>query len=373
MSTESAAAAPVAEAEVLPPARLRSLMLFLLAGLALYLCYLVLRPFFQVLLWAVVLAVLFEPLRARLALRTGKPVLAAALTLAVVIVSVLLPVGLVAVLLAEEIGSFLSEAPADIDRMLADPDVRLRAGELYAQARERFPFLDKLDRPNLAKSLEEWGPGLVQGSLGVLGKVLQAAVRFVLIAFTLFFLFRDGARLRDQLRDLMPLSRRQADRVMTRTVEVLRASTYGVVVVAAIQGLLGGAMFAVLGIPSPVLWGVVMTFFAMIPMVGAGVIWLPAALLLLLAGKTVKALLLLAWGALVVGTIDNVLRPRLVGERSRLYELVVFFGVLGGLRLFGLVGVLAGPAVFALAATLLELARERNGRRERPTEAEAGG
>jgi predicted PurR-regulated permease PerM len=354
-------ATPAPAAEILPPARMRSLMLMLLTGLALYFCFRLLRPFADVLLWATALAVLFAPLHGRLLARTGKPNVAAAVALAVVIVSVLLPVALVAMSLAAEVSDLLTGAPEVVDKVVENPDARLRAAELFAALRERFPFFERLGQEKLEEGVAKLGEKLLEGSFGLAGKILQAVVRFALIVFTLFFFFRDGERIVGELRGLLPLSRRQADRAMDRAAEVLRASTYGVLLVAVIQGLLGGVMFAVLGLPAPVLWGVVMAFFAMIPMVGPGVVWLPAALILLASGRTTPAIVLLVWGVLVVSVIDNVLRPRLVGSRSRLHELTVFFGVLGGLSLFGLVGLLVGPALLAVAATLLALARERNG------------
>jgi len=122
---------------------------------------------------------------------------------------------------------------------------------------------------------------------------------------------------------------------------------------------LGGLAFWVLGLPSALLWGVLMTLLSMIPMTGSWLVWIPAALYLVATGHWVKAIILVAWGALVVGTIDNFLRPRLVGKRAHLHELLVFFSVLGGLRLFGLLGLVLGPVVLAIAIALLSATRVR--------------
>lgn len=353
-------APPAAPAEILPPARVRTLVLMTLAGLSLYLCFRVLKPFTSVLLWSAVLAVLFAPLRAWLTRRTRRPNLAAALALLVAILSVLLPLALLTAALAAEISEFAGPAP-NVDRLLDESSLREQVLAVYDRTAERFPLVRRIDRARLEASLESVGQVLLDRSLEVAGSALGALVQFVLIAFTLFFLLRDGDKFAEQLRDLLPLGRRQADRLLDKVVEVLRASTFGVVVVAAVQGALGGIMFAILGLSSPLLWGVVMTLFGMIPMLGTAVVWLPAVAYLFFTGETTQALVLLAWGAVVVGTIDNVLRPMLVGSRTRLHELVVFFGVLGGIKLFGLVGLFVGPAVFAVAASLIALARERNG------------
>jgi len=127
-----------------------------------------------------------------------------------------------------------------------------------------------------------------------------------------------------------------------------------VLVIALIQGTLGGIMFAILGLPSPMLWGVVMVIMATIPLAGAAVIWAPAAAILFVAGHPTKAAILFVFGALVIGTIDNFLRPKLVGERSNLHPLFIFFSVLGGLSAFGLIGLLIGPVVLAIAMGLID-------------------
>jgi len=128
-----------------------------------------------------------------------------------------------------------------------------------------------------------------------------------------------------------------------------------VLVISAIQGILGGIAFAFLGLPSPVMWGVVMFLFSMIPMAGAAIVWAPAAIYLFATGNIAKGVILVIWGGGVIGMIDNLLRPRLVGERTRLHELVVFFSVLGGLQVFGVLGLVVGPVVVAIGLSLLEV------------------
>ena len=141
-----------------------------------------------------------------------------------------------------------------------------------------------------------------------------------------------------------------------RTQEVIAATIYGVLVIAAVQGTLGTFIFWVLGLPSPLLWGVVMFFLAMIPMAGTFLVWAPAAIYLALTGAFLRSAILVAWGLLVIGTIDNFLSPRLVGHRARLHELLIFFGVLGGLQVFGVLGLVLGPVVVAVTLALIEMA-----------------
>jgi predicted PurR-regulated permease PerM len=192
----------------------------------------------------------------------------------------------------------------------------------------------------------------------VVGGAVGAIVQMVLVVFTLFYLFRDGERIRHAAYGLLPIRRVQAHDIALRTREVIGATVYGVLVIAAIQGTLGTIVFWILGLPSPLLWGVVMFFLSMIPMAGAFLVWVPAAAFLALTGAWVKAAILVGWGLLVISSIDNFLSPRLVGQRARLHELLIFFAVLGGLDVFGVLGLILGPVVVAVTLALIEMVRQ---------------
>ena len=334
------------------------LLLAALTGVAIYLCWRIVQPFASVILWAVVLALMFSPLHRRLLARTARPTLAAALTLTVALVSVLLPLALLSLAVVGEVGDLADQAPAKWNEWTTDPVLGSRATAWRADLEARFPFVARIDAERVKASLETLAQKVLQRTFGIVGSLIEGAIGLVLVVFSLFFLLRDGERFAAVLRAMLPISERQSGLLLARTAEVIQASVLGVIVVACLQGALGGVTFALLGLPSPILWGVVMAFFAMIPMVGAGAIWAPAALLLLVTGHPGKAIALCAVGALVIGTIDNILRPHLVGGRTGMHELVVFFAVLGGLKVFGIVGLLVGPAVFAAAWSLLALFRD---------------
>jgi predicted PurR-regulated permease PerM len=181
--------------------------------------------------------------------------------------------------------------------------------------------------------------------------------------FTLYYLLKDADRIIAAIRQFIPLDAPDAERIMNETNGTIRASLHGVLSIAAIQGALGGVAFWVLGLSSPLLWGVAMFFMSMIPIAGAFVVWGPAALFLLFTGHWLKALLLALWGGVVIGTADNILRPRFVGQKTRLHELVVLFAVLGGLRVFGMLGVVVGPVVVAITLALIDVWRQANAAR----------
>ena len=158
--------------------------------------------------------------------------------------------------------------------------------------------------------------------------------------------------------DLLPLERSESEALIKRIRDVIDGSIYGVLVIALIQGGLGGLMFWFLAIPSPVMWGLVMAVASLIPLFGTASVWIPGAGYLLLTGNWGKAIILAAFGAVVISSVDNFLRPKLVGDRVKLNELVMFFSVLGGLDVFGVLGIVAGPVVFAIAGTLLDTLRQ---------------
>jgi predicted PurR-regulated permease PerM len=181
--------------------------------------------------------------------------------------------------------------------------------------------------------------------------------------FILFFLFRDGRSLLRRAYVLLPLRVDQVRRLYARIEETLQAIVYGSVTMAALQGILTGFAFWVLGLSSPILWAIVTTLCALVPVVGTGFVLAPAISMLLFNGHWVKALVLLAWGLVVVHPMDNVLRPYLIGERTKLSTLFVFFAILGGLRAFGAMGVFIGPIILAATMALVRFLREENRRR----------
>ena len=344
--------------------QIRWWVLLAVTAIALYLCWLMVKPFVGVLGWAAVLVIVFYPVHRRLAERTQKPSISALISCILVIITILGPVTLVTIAVLNELAGALQNLNATIAYLL-DPNSPVTGRLLQwlsnyvdiGQLRSEQYLLDQLkDRT-----------GMIAGqTLGFLGGLLGILVQIFFVIFTMYYLFRDGDKIFNVIRDSLPLETDQADAVMKRTRDVIGASVYGVFVIAIIQGSLGGLAFWVLGLPSPLVWGVVMTFLSMIPMVGAFIVWIPAAIYLAATGQWVKAALLVAWGALVIGTIDNLLRPKLVGGRTRLHELLIFFAVLGGLSVFGVLGLVLGPVVLAIALALVEVFRaaDRSARTE---------
>lgn len=335
--------------------QIRWWLLLVVTAIALYLCWLMLKPFIGVLGWAAVLVIVFYPIHRRIAAKTRQPSLSAFLSCILVIVTILGPVALVTIAVLNELANALQNVNAMIAYVL-NPNSPL-TGRLL-QWLSRYVDISQVGSEQYLLDQLKNQTGMIAGqTLGFLGGMLGIIVQIFFVIFTMYYLFRDGDKVFDVIRNSLPLEDDQADAVMKRTRDVIGASVYGVFVIAMIQGTLGGLAFWVLGLPSPLVWGVVMTFLSMIPMVGAFIVWIPAAIYLAASGQWIKALFLVGWGSLVIGMIDNILRPKLVGGRTRLHELLIFFAVLGGLHVFGVLGLVLGPVVLAVALALVEVFR----------------
>ena len=331
--------------------------LLIVLAIALYLCWQMLQPFVNVVLWATVLAVVFFPLHTRIRERVGSPAGAAVLSTLLVVVLILLPASFITIAVVKELAGAADNLQAGVQKM---SDASTIPGLGWVLDRTRgYVTIDPIEAQKfVAERLQVWGAALAASTLVVVGGAVGAVVQMVLVVFTLFYMFRDGENIRRSIYEILPLRRIQMHDIATRTKDVIAATIYGVLVISAIQGTLGFLIFWILGLPSPLLWGVVMFFLSMIPMAGAFLVWVPAAIYLALIGAYVKALILVGWGLVVIGSIDNFLSPRLVGRRARLHELLIFFSVLGGLEVFGILGLVLGPVVVAITLALIEMVRQ---------------
>lgn len=319
---------------------------------ALYLCWLMLAPFINVLLWAGVLVLTFNGLHRWILARTRRPNLSAALATLFVVLVIGVPMGLVIWAIVREIIPAVGVVQAAIGDFL-DPN-SLHTGPAMRWLGEHIDIPQLRER--VTGQLGAIGSELASRSVGVVSNVVGVVVQALFVVFVMFYLFRDGKLINAALASAIPLRNRQTYEVLTRIREVVGASVNGVLVIAAVQGTLGGIAFAVLGLPSATLWGVAMIFLSLIPIAGAFVVWIPAVIYLAATGSWVKATLLLIAG-LAISLVDNFMRPRLVGQRAHLHELFIFFAVLGGLQVFGLIGLVLGPVALAVALSLFEAFR----------------
>ena len=321
-------------------------------GLALYLCWLMLRPFITVLEWAAVLVIVFYPVHKRLAKRIKRRGLSALLSSVLVIVILVLPLIFLTLALINELSGAAQNLPA-YSAQLLDPETPV-IGKASKWIHDHLALDTTSSQAFITEQLKNIGAALLGQSVGLVGNILSAIVKAFFVIITMYYLFRDGDRILQNLPGVLPLNAHQSEAIIARTSQVVSASVYGVVTIAMLQGMLGGLAFWLFGVPSPILWGVVLAFVCMIPIAGSFFVWLPASIYLILTGHWTKGILLILWGALVISTIDNFLRPKLIENQTKLHELFVFFSVLGGMSVFGLLGIVLGPVVLAITLGLLD-------------------
>lgn len=330
-------------------------------GISLYLCWLMLRPFITVLEWAVVLVIVFYPVHKRLAKKIKRSGLSALLSSVLVIITLVLPVTFLTIALANELAGAARNLPDLVAQLMSSE--KGVTGTVAKWIHDHIAVEGAASQQFVIDQLKAAGTSLLGQSVGLVGNIVGAVARAFFVIITMYYLFRDGDRIVRALPGALPLSISQSEAILARVNDVVSASVYGVVTIAMLQGLLGGLAFWALGVPSPLLWGTVLAVVCMIPIAGSFFVWLPASIYLVLGGHWTKALLLILWGTLVISTIDNFLRPKLIKDQTKLHELFVFFSVLGGMSVFGLLGIVLGPVVLAITLGLLNTFKQGNDER----------
>jgi predicted PurR-regulated permease PerM len=315
-----------------------------------YLLYQIVQPFLVQLGWAAVLAICFQPFHERLARRFG-PARAALLSTLIVLVLLIVPAFFVVSALLKE-GSHVVAAVQESLRS-GQGAGRLQAVWDWAQQRLPLPPIDEVKTAVVSRI------GSVAGVVAAkAGGVARDALVFVfdlvvtLLAF--FFLLRDGNAVHRAIRRLLPFEEAHKERLIAQTRDLVSASVTASLLIGLIQGVMGGVTFALIGARAPVLWGVVMAIASLLPVVGTGLVWLPAGIWLLVSGEVVPAIILLAVGAVIISNVDNVVRPLLLADKSTMNGLVVFISLLGGASAFGPIGIILGPLVVASVTALFE-------------------
>ena len=312
---------------------------------------LILWPFNGAIWWAIFIAIVFMPLHSRLQRRFGqRRSLAALLTLGVTLVVAILPLVLLTVSVTQEAAAIYG---------------RIKSGELnlaqyfqqivdglpgwMRQLAERFGLLDlSAAQRRFVASLSQSGQAITSQALSIGQTTFDFVISFFLMLYLLFFMLRDGPELSSRIIDTIPLQQRHKQELFEKFVTVVRATVKGNILVALIQGALGGVALAFLGVPGATLWGAVMALLSLLPAIGAAIVWLPVAVWFLMTGALWQGFALFAWGVLVIGLVDNLLRPLLVGKDTKLPDYLVLFSTVGGMAVFGLNGFVIGPVIAAM-------------------------
>jgi predicted PurR-regulated permease PerM len=321
----------------------------------------ILWPLYGAVFWGVVLAILFHPLHCRILAGVGRRNnLASGITLAICLVIVILPVTLITL-------SLLQEAAGLVEKIRSN---QIDFGAHFQHALSALPawannLLDRLGLSDLSSLREKLSTSAAEASQLIAMQALNLGqgmfnllVSFAVMLYLLFFLLRDGAELSRHLVRAIPLAEGHKKRLSAKFVTVIRATVKGNIVVAVVQGTLGGLMFWFLGIQNSLLWGAMMAVMSLVPAVGHGLVWMPVAVYLLLTGAIWQGVLLVLFGVLVIGLVDNVLRPILVGRDTRMPDYIILISTIGGLVLIGPNGFVIGPVIAALFLAAWDLFAE---------------
>lgn len=318
----------------------------------------ILMPFFGAIFWGAVLAILFAPLHRKvLAMLGNRPVLAALTTLGTCLILVIIPMILIAISMTQE-GTILFQKVES-----GEIDVRVFLSNIFtALPAWAHDILGRFGVDSIA-SLQTWlSNAALQGSKFIGTNVLSIGrnafdfiVSFFVMLYLLFFLLMDGRALAARIQRAIPLSVEHKQLLFDKFTTVIRATVKGNFLVAGTQGALGGLAFWVLDVQAPLLWAVVMAFLSLLPAVGAALVWAPVALYLIATGAIWKGMILIAFGVLVIGLIDNVLRPILVGKDTKMPDYLVLISTIGGMAIFGLNGFVIGPIVAAMFIALWDI------------------
>jgi len=346
-----------AQEPLVPGGAYRTMLLLVLLAVSMFLAGLLLWPFVQPIVLALVLASLFHPLKVRLAgWYRGREGLAVLTTVVLITVLIVIPIILfLSALLAQgvesvgRVDSWLREGGAE--KMLADP----RVAGLADWVRGTLPFLP-LDRLDLGGVLTEAGQKVFQHFLsrgaGLVSDATTFLTRFLLMIFLTYYFLKDGQRYIERLKYLSPLPDRHEDLIFAKVRNVAWSVLVGSFLTALCQGVAGGLGLGLVGI-APLFWGAVMAVASLIPVVGTALVWVPAVVYLMIVGRWSAAVFLALWSVVLVGGIDNFLRPHFMKGRAEMSPFFIFLSIIGGIQYFGLVGILYGPLIVSLAAVML--------------------
>jgi len=311
----------------------------------------ILFPFYGAVFWGAILAMLFRPVFRWLRKRfKGRTNLAALATLCLVLVIVILPTAFITASLVQEgTALYMRLQSGDINIATYTQEIFDHLPRWSMNMLERFGMSDmNAIQAKLLAALNQGSRNLAASAINFGQNTFDFLVGFCVMLYLLYFLIRDGGEVSTMIRDAIPLQERHKRKLLSKFTTVIRATVKGNIAVAAAQGIIGGITFALLGIHGAMLWGFLMAFLSLLPAIGAALVWGPVALYYLATGQFVPAIVLLFVGVFVIGLVDNILRPLLVGKDTKLPDYIVLISTLGGMALFGLNGFVIGPVIAAM-------------------------
>lgn len=336
-------------------------MVLSLIALLGYLTFEIFQPFLTAIAWAMVFCVVFYPVYAFILSFLRLKAIASLLTLVLIVVVVIGPFSYISFALVNELSAFIGKAGTENVELMKTIRSDKRIISIIEMIQPYVGMTGTSAENLIIENTRKFGAGIVEKLSTGFTNFLSVGANFVIMLFTSFFLLKDGSGFLNRLRGYLPFSEDQKDRLVVQTKGMIVSTIYGGVIVALVQGMLGGFAFAFLDIRSPVLWGSVMALVSFVPMLGTAIIWVPASLILLYEGLYLKGVALMLIGIFVISMVDNILKPLIIGGRTRMPTAIIFFTVLGGIKFFGLLGLIMGPLVFALFLSVFEIFRTMEG------------
>ncbi|MEA2031052.1 MAG: AI-2E family transporter [candidate division Zixibacteria bacterium] len=330
----------------------------LITSVLFYLFYRIIIPFFAPICWAAVLVIIFHPIYERLKARIKSGRLSSVLMCLLILLLIIGPITYLFIALVNEAASAVAKV-----------NVMYRAGEFDSLLSFDLPWLTAvkeklsqyydLSQVNINElikdSIDRISGIILNQTSWLIANGTKTIFYFVLMVFSMYYFFKDGRVVINKLKRLVPLTPEQVDVTFKQLSDVIHATMYGGVIVALIQGFLGGVFFAILGIQSAIFWGAIMALLSIIPFLGAFIVYIPAGIILIIGGSYIKGIVLIAAGTLIISQIDNLIRPYLISGRTSLHPLLLFFSIMGGIAMFGLLGIVLGPLIMAAFVTILQI------------------
>lgn len=328
------------------------ILLMFITGLMLYLCWLMLKPFIAVILWSAILVIIFHPLYKKLFTKTKNHPLSAIITIIVSLLTFIIPLMLISAAAINELAGFSGRTIEEVQMVITDPQ-HSKLGYIYNYINGYINLEQAVKIEDVKALAGRVSEMFLSASWYLLEGVFGMLVGILFSIFAMFYLFRDGEKIVADLPNVLPMDNNQAKELIHKTADLINATIRGSLFVAVIQGTLAGLMFWILGIPTYILLGVITMLFSLIPTGGTAFVTVPTIIVLFLTGEYWKAGILAVYASLVIGMVDNFLLPNLIRQRAKMNELFVFFSVVGGLQVFGILGIFMGPIILAIALGLL--------------------
>jgi len=348
---------------------------FAVVVLSFYLFYRLLQPFLIPICWAAIFAIIFRPLYIKLERPVKSRGTRALIMTLLILFLIIAPLAYLMVALVQEAIGMFDHFKTWVDAGNLDRFFDIKNSPIYILMESKLaPYVDlsQLDlKVIIENSLKSVSKIALSQTTNILANAGRVMFQFGMMIFFMFFLFRDGEKLLNQIKSVIPMAHDQADITVNHLKNVIESTMYGGVVVALIQGLLGGLLFLIMGLPSPVFWGAVMAFLSFIPILGAFLVYIPAGLILIFSGAYIKGILLIALGIVVVSQIDNVLRPLMVSGKTGMHTMLLFVSIMGGINLFGLLGIVLGPFIAAVFVSMFDIFRVKLAEQDTPMTAAA--